>query len=991
VNNPTPNYRTEYNRYWSSDDRCGESSTDRDRIAEQVIRCCGMSRTLDVGSGDGDLVAALLRRGADAEGVDVSDVVIARSSQRIAGRFIQGSVLSLPFQHGSFDTVISTNCLEHLAPSDVPAALAELYRVARRSVFRRIATTQDRNCHGQLTVEDRGWWETRCFEAGFRKHPAYYILNDYEALNQDGGQICVLLEKTPANGIVRFPRALLDQRRGLHMDMLRDTGERSDAHVIRYQWACRSIKPGDRVLDAACGLGYGARLVQHLSRAKEIVGIDASPYAIDYANACFAGSNDDATFRLGQLPDALSSLADGSFDVVVSFETLEHVGDPAALLREFHRLLVPGGRVVVSVPNDWSDETGRDPNPYHLQVYDYARLSRELGAQFIVEEAFAQTASQCKIRSRGGIWEKRARAMRKIDLGADPPPDCEWWLMVAMKSPISAGPGYRERVFANLAGTGHPSIGYAQSFRSPWLMNAMVNVSHRLRNGVELTRLAAQVMDWAPTQSNDHAAALCVTAYQVLGRRPKGTAEVLGVISHIEALVANPPSGAMGLRWKVSLLFVKARLLQTLGRLAEARRAFEECGRMDVAAFGIHLSTKVTEAWFQAGKIACAQGDAAAARSCWEQGVEYGNVLLSSSLDEILINRAFPNLFNHGDGVREYTLAWDNIARCANGLHLLRRGALIDACELESCFQTEYSVVVHDLLDARGHLAVSTDDLVATRQTLAERTAQLEHLLGDLSNRTTELVQTRDSLVERTRLLETANAALDQQAQDLVDVRNTLTERTRLLESANTALDQQSGELVDVRNSLAERTRLLEAANTALIQQSGELVDVRNTLTERTCMLESATTALCQRTDELVDTREMLAERTRLLEAASTALSQTARELTDTRDTLSERTGLLEATQSSLEQRSQELLEAHGNLARLTLLHEGTQSDFHQLTQDLRETRGDLSERIEQLASVGEQLAENAGALGRLEARLDSIARSPIAYALRATFRKLLK
>ena len=67
------------------------------------------------------------------------------------------------------------------------------------------------------------------------------------------------------------------------------------------------------------------------------------------------------------------------------------------MLREFHRLLSPGGA-------SWqaSQTTGRtkrnEPDPHHLQVYDWARLQREMAAHFIVETAVAQTASQSKAR-----------------------------------------------------------------------------------------------------------------------------------------------------------------------------------------------------------------------------------------------------------------------------------------------------------------------------------------------------------------------------------------------------------------------------------------------------------------------------------------------------------------------------------------------------------------------------------------------------------------
>ncbi|VFT12047.1 Uncharacterised protein [Pseudomonas aeruginosa] len=57
------------------------------------------------------------------------------------------------------------------------------------------------------------------------------------------------------------------------MDMLREVGERSDAHVARYLWAEKYVRQGDRVLDAACGLGYGSYALAELSKASKITGV----------------------------------------------------------------------------------------------------------------------------------------------------------------------------------------------------------------------------------------------------------------------------------------------------------------------------------------------------------------------------------------------------------------------------------------------------------------------------------------------------------------------------------------------------------------------------------------------------------------------------------------------------------------------------------------------------------------------------------------------
>ncbi len=791
----TTDYQEEYNAYWSRPDRIGESSGDLDAIAGHIVKLCGTRAVLDVGSGEGRLVAALVRLGVDAFGVDVSELVVKRSNQYLPGRFFQGSVLALPFEDESFHTVVSTDCMEHLSPNDISQALAEIFRVAKRFVLLQIVTTHDRDGHWHLTVEGRAWWESRCFEAGFRKHPAYYILNDYESLNSDKWQIYIALEKVPSTALVEYPLASLNEERGLHMDMTRDTGERSDAHIIRYQWACNYIKPGDRVLDAACGLGYGGHVVRHLTHAARVVGVDGSDYAIDYARKAFLCAEDRAEYRVGMLPDVLPEYPDGSFEVIISFETLEHVEEPVKLLQEFYRLLSPGGRIIVSVPNDWSDETGGDPNPFHLHVYDWGRLKSELSSNFILEEAYAQTASQCKVSAKDCAWERRPRSLKQVALSDNPPDDCEWWLMTAMKSPLEDRQPYEERAFANIAASGYPSIRYSEFFDNPWLMHAMVNYGYRIKNAAALETLTKQVMDSTPLSSNDYAAALCVYAYKVCERINESPDEGEATLSRIEQFTNLPCKDPMALRWTVSLLSVKGKLLQAAGHLVKAKEAFVECSRIDVRDFGIHLATRTTEAFYLAGRIAYTLGDREEARMHWRAGIDYGMVLLSASLDDVLINPDFPNRFNHGDGIREYTVAWDNIARCANGIHLLNVGEPLDFSALDSCHQTEYSVV--------------NRDLISSRQTLVERTALLEQAGKDLQERTEDLVDTRKTLVERT--------------EELVDTRKTLVERTVLLEQAGRDLQERTADLVDTRKTLVERTVLLEQAGRDLQERTQEV------------------------------------------------------------------------------------------------------------------------------------------------------------------------
>jgi SAM-dependent methyltransferase len=131
-------------------------------------------------------------------------------------------------------------------------------------------------------------------------------------------------------------------------------------HVARYELAARHAR--GRVLDCACGAGYGTRLVADRARGvTEALGVDIAADAVAYATAHYGRAGvryvtaDALTFRD----------AGGGFDTVISLETIEHVPDPVGLVRALVAQLRPGGVMVASVPTTPSV----DANPHHLHDF----------------------------------------------------------------------------------------------------------------------------------------------------------------------------------------------------------------------------------------------------------------------------------------------------------------------------------------------------------------------------------------------------------------------------------------------------------------------------------------------------------------------------------------------------------------------------------------------------------------------------------------------
>ena len=149
-------------------------------------------------------------------------------------------------------------------------------------------------------------------------------------------------------------------------------------HFARYAFAAR-LSRKKRVLDAGCGTGYGTR---ELARSAALaVGVDISADAIEYARQHYVRAN----VRFLRASCEALPLASACFDLVVSFEVIEHLKEWQAFLLEIRRLLAPGGQCVISTPNQeyYADSRGRTgPNPYHEHEFTFEQFSEELRAIF---------------------------------------------------------------------------------------------------------------------------------------------------------------------------------------------------------------------------------------------------------------------------------------------------------------------------------------------------------------------------------------------------------------------------------------------------------------------------------------------------------------------------------------------------------------------------------------------------------------------------------
>lgn len=208
-------------------------------------------------------------------------------------------------------------------------------------------------------------------------------------------------------------------------------------HLSRYAFAARLARR-KRVLDIGCGAGYGSA---ELSRtAAQVTGIDLGADAIEYARANYVRAN----LSFQQASATSLPFPDGSFDLIVAFEVIEHLSDWQLLLAEAKRLLAPSGQFVVSTPNkSYYAETRRvtGPNPFHEHEFEYAEFQDALMA------VFPHTLLYTENHAAAIVFQPVSAAApptAEVRLEGDPalPEGAHFYVAVCAAQPMTGGPAF---------------------------------------------------------------------------------------------------------------------------------------------------------------------------------------------------------------------------------------------------------------------------------------------------------------------------------------------------------------------------------------------------------------------------------------------------------------------------------------------------------------------------------------------------------------------
>lgn len=273
--------------------------------------------------------------------------------------------------------------------------------------------------------------ESALFSRGIQKHPAYYELSGptrrSDVARSHVGSYCYLPDRANNSHGLSFLR----ESRELHMDMCRETGPRSDSHILRYHFAAKRILaevgPGATILDACCGMGYGTQLVRYFCQPCVAIGVDIDERAMAYAQAVH-GIEDDVLFAAEDVLKYLCSLDAKSVDAVIMFEGLEHVSDVKRTLEEINRVLKPTGLFIASVPNSWVNEAGEDENPWHRTVFHWDNFREIISQHLTLDSTWRQIGNRYNDR---GKWHQAKPCFESVDPTVPSPEIAEWWIAVS--------------------------------------------------------------------------------------------------------------------------------------------------------------------------------------------------------------------------------------------------------------------------------------------------------------------------------------------------------------------------------------------------------------------------------------------------------------------------------------------------------------------------------------------------------------------------------
>ena len=258
------------------------------------------------------------------------------------------------------------------------------------------------------------------------------------------------------------------------------TGERAipgqtDPDLMNEHWAryafAEALVGAKRVLDAGCGVGYGAARLAEV--AADVVALDQARDPLAAGGKQYSHPH----LRFVQGDCTRFPFADSSLDAVVAFEVIEHLDEWKALIEESRRVLTPAGQFIVSTPNRlYYGESREDPNPFHVHEFTHDEFREELGRCFPHVMLFLENHADALVFAGEQVQGIRAR----LETADQAPDEAHFFLAVCSQRPLYGSPTF---VYlpssANLLREREKHIGMLQgevNKRDEWLAAARVEL-----------------------------------------------------------------------------------------------------------------------------------------------------------------------------------------------------------------------------------------------------------------------------------------------------------------------------------------------------------------------------------------------------------------------------------------------------------------------------------------------------------------------------------
>jgi len=164
-------------------------------------------------------------------------------------------------------------------------------------------------------------------------------------------------------------------------------------HESRYNWVKDFVK--DRtVLDIACGTGFGSYKLINEGGAVKVTGFDVDDKTIRYAS--LRNKHPRLFFEVN---DAETFAASNSYDIIVSFETIEHLHKPQSFLKNINAALAGDGQCFISTPIASVDENKNPDNVFHQTEWGFRKFQELVKDFLIVKDIFLQVGSTRDIKT----------------------------------------------------------------------------------------------------------------------------------------------------------------------------------------------------------------------------------------------------------------------------------------------------------------------------------------------------------------------------------------------------------------------------------------------------------------------------------------------------------------------------------------------------------------------------------------------------------------